>query len=82
MLETAGRALADPLGDLLVREAEALLQGAVGLGLFDRIQVGALEVLDQGELEQLAIVLDLADHDRHRRPGRRAAPRATAARRR
>jgi hypothetical protein len=66
---------AHTLGDLLVGEPEALLEGAVGLGLFDRVEVGALEVLDQRELEQLAVVLDLPDHDGDdREPGALRGP--------
>ena len=51
-----GAGLADAGGDLLLGQAELLLQGGVGLGLFQRVQVAALEVLDQGQLEQLAVV--------------------------
>ena len=72
--------LADPGSDLLLRQAEVLLQGPVGLGLFHRVQVGALEVLDQGELEHFAVVAHLADHHGHdREPGAlRCAPPALA----
>ena len=56
-----GRAgLANPLGDHLLGEAELVDELAVGGGLVDGIQVSALDVLDQGHLELVAI-RELAD---------------------
>ncbi len=60
-----GSRLADPRRNLLLRQLEVLLQRAVGLGLFHRIEVGALEVFDQGELEKLAVVAHLTHHHGH-----------------
>jgi hypothetical protein len=69
--------LADPVGDLVGGQRELLDQPLVGQGLLDRVQVGALEVLDQRALEGLA---------RCRRPGsppgRRGVPARCAARQR
>jgi hypothetical protein len=73
--------LADPVGDLVGGQRELLDQPLVGQGLLDRVQVGALEVLDQRALEGLARV-DVLDHHRDVVASPRAAPPATAARRR
>ena len=60
---------------------ELVDQPAVGLGLLQRRQVGALQVLDQRQLERL-LVGELAHDDRHLVQARPAAPPASAARRR
>jgi hypothetical protein len=46
----------DARGDLLVREAEIVDQLAKALGSFDRIEVLALQVLDERELELRSLV--------------------------
>ena len=55
--------LADPLRQLLLRVAELVDEPLVGLGLFDRVEVLALQVLDERELVGLAL-LDVLDDDR------------------
>ena len=60
--------------------AELVDQPPVGLGLLQRRQVGALQVLDQRQLERL-LVGELAHDDRHLVQARPAAPPASAARR-
>ena len=50
-----GSALADAFGDLILGETEIAMEPFVGAGLFDGIEIFALEVLDQRELEHLAI---------------------------
>ena len=54
-----GAVLAHGVGDLLLRGAELLLEPLVALGLFDRIEVGALQILHERERERLAVVDDL-----------------------
>ncbi len=46
---------ADPPGELLLSPAELSEQLLVGLGLFDRIQILAEQILDEGELETLGV---------------------------
>ncbi len=59
-----GRArLADALGDALLGEPELVDELAVGEGLVDRVEVGALDVLDERDLELVAI-RELADERR------------------
>ena len=41
--------LADGIAERIVRQAEIMQQALVALGLFDRIQVLTLQVLDQGQ---------------------------------
>ncbi len=51
-----GRAgLADALGDPLLRQAELVDELAVGERLVDRIEVRALDVLDERDLELIAV---------------------------
>ena len=50
-----GPALADALGDVFLGEAEVFVQALVGGGLFNGIEILALEILDEGELEDLAV---------------------------
>ncbi len=55
-----GAVLAGALGHLLLGEAEVAGEALVGAGLLDRVEVLALEVLDDGDLHRL-LVGDLAD---------------------
>ena len=56
-----GRArLADPLGDPLLGQAELVDELAIGERLVDRIEVRALDVLDERDLELIAVG-ELAD---------------------
>ena len=75
--------LPDRGGDLLLGQAEFVCQPLVRQRFVDRIEVLALDVLDERELEQLLVLAgrDLADDDRHR-AAPRAARRASGARRR
>ena len=59
-------ALPHPLRDLVLGQPELLLQDPIGLGLFQRVEVGALQVLDQRQLQELAVLPHRAHHDRHR----------------
>ena len=74
-------ALADDPGEIVLGVAELADQLLVAQRLLERVEVGALHVLDDRELERLAVV---APRPRAPAPraGRRAAPRASAARRR
>ena len=59
-----GRALlADALGDFVLGQLEIVDQDPVGLGLLDRVQLLALEVLDERQLEEL-LVGDVPDDRR------------------
>ncbi len=59
-------ALADPRRDLVVGEVEVLDQLLVGGRLLERVEVLAMDVLDQGVLERGGVV-DVADDGGHRR---------------
>ena len=61
-----GAVFADALGDLLLLQAEFLGQSRVGLGLLEGIEILALEVLDEGHLEHVAVRGIAHDH-RHLR---------------
>ena len=74
-------ALADPVGDLLVGEAEVLDQLLVGRRLLERVEVLAVEVLDQRLLERVGVVDRPDDRRDGLEPGPLRPP-ATAARRR
>ena len=50
-----GAGLADALGDLFLGEAGFVGEGAVGEGFFDGVEVGALEVLDEGHLAHFEV---------------------------
>ena len=50
--------------DLVLREAELVCEPPVRERLVNRIEVLALDVLDEGELQQLLAILDVADDDR------------------
>src|SRR5438552_5689772 len=56
-------ALADDFCDLVMRVVEIVGERLIAHRLLDRIEVGALHVLDDGKLERLAV----ADFDRHDR---------------
>src|SRR5438552_5546311 len=57
--------LAEALSDVLVREAELVDEPAQAASFLDRIEVGALQVLDQAEDELLVVSRFSADHRRH-----------------
>jgi len=67
------------LRDLLLREREFLDETRVGFGFLDGVEVGALEILDERELEHVAVA-GLAHDDRQRVESRltRRAPAAFA----
>ncbi len=66
--------LADPFGDILLRQAEVLAQVPVRLRLLERGQVPALDVLDEREEEVVAVRDALAHEDGHlHEPACRAA---------
>ena len=73
--------LVDELGNIVLRMAMALDQLPIALGLFDRVEVFALDIFDQRDLGRGRIV-DLADDRRDRVKPAPAAPRASGARRR
>ena len=81
MLATVERARPTRVGDVVLAEAELVDELPVGVGRLDRVEVLALEVLDERELELLAVG-ELADDRRDPLEAGRAAPRAGAARRR
>ena len=49
--------------DLFLREAELLVELVVGVRLFDRVQVFALDVLDERDLQDVAVGHRLLDDD-------------------
>ena len=57
-------ALADDLGDLVLAVVELLGERLIAARLFERIEIGALHVLDDGKLERLAIA-DFEQQHRH-----------------
>src|SRR5438552_18366200 len=57
-----GTGLAKALGHLLLREIVGLHEELVGAGRLDRVEIRALEVLDEGELEPVLDVV--ADNGR------------------
>ena len=56
--------LADRFGDLFLGQAELVAEAAIGVRFFDRIQILALDVLDERRGQQL-VVGNVADDDRH-----------------
>lgn len=58
-----GACLADAEGDVVLRHVEFSRQAAVGAGLFHRVEVLALDILDDRQLQGLAVV-DVAHHHR------------------
>ena len=70
---------ADAVRNLVVGHPDALDERQVGLGLLDRVEPLALDVLDQRELHHLAVA-DLADHGRDAgEAGRPRGPQAALA---
>ncbi len=57
-----GRALPTRSAICFVRQAELIPELAIGAGRFECVEIGALEVLHEGQLQLVAIVR-LADHD-------------------
>ena len=55
VLAIVARASPDALGDSLLGEPELLDELPVGEGLVDRVEIGALDVLDERELELVPI---------------------------
>src|SRR5579875_3430837 len=74
-----GPTLADACRDLLLGHAVDLAQVPIGLGLLERRQVLALEVLDEGELEPLARGAFPHQHGHLREPGTDGCPQAALA---
>ena len=56
--------LADGVGDLLLRQVEFVGEPAIGQRFLDRIQILALDVLDQRDGQQ-PVLGNVADDDRH-----------------
>lgn len=50
-----GAAASDARGDFLLGEGELAGEAGVGLGLLDGVEIGALEVFDERELEDLSV---------------------------
>jgi hypothetical protein len=80
-LVDVGAAFVDPLGDVLGGQAHGFAQAVVTLGFFHRMQVAPLQVLDQLQLQHLAIC-QLTDQHRHEAQAGLSRWRANAARRR
>ena len=57
-------ALADDLGDLVLAAFEFVGQRVIALRLFHRVEVFALHVFDDRDLERVAVA-DIDRHDRH-----------------
>ena len=57
-------ALADDLGDVFLAAFELVGQRVIALRLFHRVEVFALDVLDDRDLERVAVA-DVDRHDRH-----------------
>ena len=72
-------ALPNPLGDLFLGKAKIAVKPRVGPGLFDRIQVLALQIFNQGQFKNLPVA-GLADDGRCIREAKfaRRAPPAFA----
>ena len=71
--------LADQFGNMVLAMAEAIDQRLIAFGLLDRVQVLALDILDQGQLGAAAVVM-VADQRRDAvQP--RSAPSFTSCRR-
>ena len=71
--------LADPLGHLVLGEVEAAHQVAVGLGLLDRVEILALDVLDQRHFQGPVLGDVLDDHRDVLEPGPLGGPPAPLA---
>ena len=73
--------LADCCRDLILRQREVFSETLIRERFIDRVQVLALKILDQSELEQLLVTLrDISDDDRYLAAGQRAARHAIDAR--
>ena len=70
---------ADAAGQLVVGAAEVLEQLLVGGRLLERVQLAAVQVLQQGVAQQV-VVVGLLDDRRDGRPGRPPGWRASGAR--
>ena len=64
-----GAFLAHPLGEVLLGELEFVLEPLVRLGCFERVQVLALDVLDERHLQELALGRFLHDGRNGLEPG-------------
>ena len=73
--------LADGVGDLLLREMELVGEPAIGVRFLDRVEIFALEILDERGGEQ-PVVGHVADDDRHFEEAGALRRRASGARRR
>ena len=74
-------ALADDPRDVGVGVAVIGGELRVAVGLFERVEIGALDVFDDGDFERLAIA-GVHNDESGSHAGRRAARRASGARRR
>ena len=74
--------LPDGCGNLVLGQTELVSQPPIRQRLVHRVQVLALDVLDERQLEQLLPVGDVANHDRNLVQARHAARHASAVRRR
>src|SRR5205823_13160399 len=50
--------------NLLLGQAEIVMELVVGVGLFHRIQIFALDVFDEGDLQCVAVVMEILNYDR------------------
>ena len=57
-------ALADYLGELALAVAIVVNELLIAVGFLQRIEVGTLDVLDDGDFQRLAVV-DVVHHHRH-----------------
>ena len=72
-------AFTDDLGNLFLAIAEFFQQSAVALGFFQRVEVGALDILDDRDLQRLGVArLDDDDRDFVQAGALRRAPAAFA----
>ena len=76
-----GAALADFLRNVVLAHPEFAGEPRVGLRFLDRVEIGALQILDQRELENLEVGR-LPNDERAPRSGRLPWPRASGVRRR
>ena len=61
---TVERSLPTRLGDLLLRQPEVVVELVIRHRLFDRVEVLALDVLDERDLQRVALGHHLFDDDR------------------
>jgi len=62
-------AFANPLGNLLVRQAKLVRELAVGMGFFQCVQISALDVFDQGQFQFLLVASLTHNHGHFGQPG-------------